>query len=581
VRQALEPLMSAFLLQLVDTGTKLKFVKYGAASVLTLTSDDLIMAASAEDYTAVVTDDMQESELPSEVLVQYRDSSRNYLADSQYGRRLVTTSRHKDTLQYQLVMTPTQASQLAHAKLYDRWVARKTRRFATWRMHARLECGDVITIPFGAGTINVLLRAIKDDGVRRVIEAEDNESAVYSQTIAGNAGAAQSTTVGAVSPMLSQLLDVPLVRDSDDDHGIYVAAGGVLAGWTGGRLYKSADSGLTFADTNLTFTTASVTGSTLGVLGNFTGGNMFDELSTVDVVVSNGTLASITEAQALSDLDMMLIGHEYVTPKNRVLIGTNTYRLTGFLRGRKGTEWAMGLHVSGERVVVMSTSAARNLAMAASEIGQARVFKGVSFGGLLATATQQSMTYRAERLKPRAPAYLWGGRDAAGNITGSLIRSARKATSWANLINVPLDETAEAYEIDVFAGTALGVTGITNAANAEFTVTGVLPAVGDPVYAHSIGGMIQANEKAFTVVALTAANKFTVDADSSNWTTYTSGGSILKRKPSGTIAVSTASFSYSSAQQVTDYGSNLAPVRVAGYQISARVGRGVAKTAII
>lgn len=580
-RDVLAPLVEAFLLHIVDDGVKLNFVKRGAAPVLTIPQDDLRMLDS-EEYSAVLSEDTEESELPMEVSVRYRDVSRNYLADSQYDRRLVTTSKNSITVDYQIGMLPTQARQLAAAMLYDKWMGRRIRRWALDRKYARLLPGDVVALPVQGVLRNVLVTSISDaNGIRKCV-GRDDESAIFSQVIAGGSGAAQSTTVGSIGPTALQFLDIPLLRDSDDEHGVYLAAAGVIAGWSGAKLFKSSDAGITYADTGTTFIVTSAIGVALSALGNFFGGNIFDELNFVDVSLGSGSMASITSDQAQADFSDILIGNEIVACRSRVLVSANTYRCSGLLRGRYGTDWAMGLHSIGERVVVLSESTIKSQVLASSELSVSRSYKAVSFGALLQLATPVAATYQGERLKPRAPVLFSAGRNAAGDIIGNFTRQARRATSWQNGLDVPLDEPSELYRIRVFSGTALVVTGVTKAINAELTVTGSpLPAAGDWIYLHSIGGMVQLNERTFQVVAVTAANKFTINDDSSNYSIFTSGGSVLKLKPSGAIDVTTPTFTYTGAQQTTDYGALQSSVRASVRMVSSRVGEGRERTAIL
>lgn len=580
-RGALQPLIDAFNLQVIDTGTRLEFVKRGSAPVLSIPAQDMMIDAGTSDYSAVQTEDTEESELPLEVAVRYRDTARNYLADSQYDRRLNVATQNRVTMDFQVGMTPTQARRLASVRLFDAWAGRKSRSWALSRKYARLVAGDVVTLPLDTGSRNVLITRIRDEGNRRVCGGRDDESAIFTQLSTGAAGAGQSTTVSVPSPTNLVLLDVPLLRDSDDDYGLYVAAAGALASWNGAALYKSVDGGATYADASVTLVTAAAMGTTSTALGDFAGGNVFDELSSVDVALGSGVMASISAAEALQDVSDVLIGNEIVACRTRTLVSTGNYRLSGFLRGRYGTGWAMNQHVIGERVVVLSTTALHNVALSAAEVGAQRFYKGVSFGSLLSLASPLSLTYTGERLKPRAPVALGGGRNAVGDIIGNWLRSARRTTTWQDAIDVPLDESAEQYRVRVFAGAALVVTGVTKAVNAEFTVTGTMPAEGEWVYVHSVGGMVQLNERSFQVLVLTAANKFTINEDSSGWAPFTSGGSVLKLVPSGAIDVNTPTFTYTGAQQTTDYGGLQSPVRVSVRQISARVGEGRERTAII
>ena len=240
----------------------------------------------------------------------------------------------------------------------------------------------------------------------------------------------------------------------------------------------------------------------------------------------------------------------------------------------------MGLHRSGEAVVVLDAQAIRNLALRATELGTTRQYKGLTTGSDLAFAAAQSLTLKALRLKPLSPVQLGGGRNASGDIVLAWVRRARHSAEWRDLIDVPLDETAESYEVDVFAGTAVSITAITQAADGQFTTSGAHGlSVGSSLYAHSIGGMTQLNERAYIVATVPSTTTFTVGENTTSYPAYTSGGSILKRKPSGVIAASTPTATYTSAQQTTDYGGNQSNVRWAVQQISARVGRGYPATA--
>ncbi|WP_270933398.1 hypothetical protein [Falsiroseomonas oryzae] len=58
---------------------------------------------------------------------------------------------------------------------------------------------------------------------------------------------------------------------------------------------------------------------------------------------------------------------------------------------------------------------------------------------------------RAER--PYAPAHVTGTRDASGNLTITCVRRTRMDGGWADYTReVPLNETAEAYEVEILEG---------------------------------------------------------------------------------------------------------------------------------
>ena len=87
---------------------------------------------------------------------------------------------------------------------------------------------------------------------------------------------------------------------------------------------------------------------------DFTGGNVFDEANSLTVrLVGDQTLESVTSFAIFNGANAALVGDELLQFRNAVEIEAGKYRLSGLLRGRLGTEWAIGGHVAGERFVLI------------------------------------------------------------------------------------------------------------------------------------------------------------------------------------------------------------------------------------
>lgn len=69
--------------------------------------------------------------------------------------------------------------------------------------------------------------------------------------------------------------------------------------------------------------------------------------------------------------------------------------------------------------------------------------------------------------------------------------------------------------------TGLKVTAITKAANAKIAATKHGYKVGDQVYFKDIEGMVEINDRFLTVVSVVDANNFTIDIDSTGFSTFT------------------------------------------------------------
>lgn len=224
--------------------------------------------------------------------------------------------------------------------------------------------------------------------------------------------------------------------------------------WTGATLFRSADAGASYAAFTSSTTPATI-GTTSSVLGNFGGGNVFDELNSVIVVLrAGGPLVSYTEAQVLNGAGLCVIGAagrwEVLQYKVATLIGLNTYRLTGMLRGRRGTEWAMSLHASGDAFVFADPTAWRRPNAGTSDIGLSRLYKPVTSRASLASATAESFTNSAAGLKPYPVVQIGGGRDVANNLTINWTRRTRLDGEWRSSVEVPLGEASEAYEVAIW-----------------------------------------------------------------------------------------------------------------------------------
>lgn len=226
--------------------------------------------------------------------------------------------------------------------------------------------------------------------------------------------------------------------------------------WNGATLFRSVDSGASY--TALTSTTnAAIIGTATTVLGDFKGGNVFDELSSVEVIVqSGGKLVSYTELQVLNGAGLCVLGAagrwEILQYKVATLTGPNTYRLTGLLRGRRGTESAMGLHRSGDRFTLADPNAWRRPNPGAAEIGLSRMYKGVTARASVGSTTGQSFTNTAAGLKPYPVVHIGGGRDAQGNVTINWTRRTRVDGSWRDGVDVPLSEASEQYDVEILSG---------------------------------------------------------------------------------------------------------------------------------
>lgn len=494
-RSAIEQLMMAYQLDAVESGGKVKYVRRGAATTTVIDADRLAIYEDGQEVPAAVQlSRADEVELPRSLTVKYMNFGADHQIGAQSAIRQTVRSVNDVTWDLPVVMNDAHAKSVTDAGMYSAWAARTKAKFSTTLKYADKEPTDLVTVE------NNLIRISKRTLKGNMLEFEGalDSGMVFAGGAASGLAQSVAQTIPYRSSTAIEFMDIPALRDVDNDAGFYVAASGYPnTVWDGCVIFKSSDGGGSWAEV-ATLTTASTIGAATTALGTFSQ-NVFDEFNTVTVHLRNGTLSSISELAVLNGGNAALLGSEIIQFRTATLNGDGTYTLSGLLRARKGTS-ASG-HAIGDRFVFLNTTSVRRIDMSTAEIGLERLYKAVSIGDSLSSARSVAFTNTAVGLECLSPVLLGGGRNAAGDLTITAVRRTRIGGEWRDYADAPLSEASESYEVEIW--------------NSTFTT--------------------------------------------------------LKRT---LPAVSSPSASYTSAQQVTDWGSNQATVYVRFYQLSATVGRG-------
>lgn len=226
-RAAIEALQPIYGFDAVENDSKIQFVMRGGAVAAVITEED----RAARDFGADLPDSLsitraQDMELPVEVELEYPDVDADHLVGAQYSRRLTKDTRQKVNMQTAVVMGATKAKAVTEVNLYEAWL-QTTFKWTTTRKFSHLLPTDVVELQTKAATYRARI-TMKREQPNGVIEWEGKQEAVevYTQT---GAGAAPTNYVRQTiySPELTdlELLDIPMLRDSDNDAGFYVAMG--------------------------------------------------------------------------------------------------------------------------------------------------------------------------------------------------------------------------------------------------------------------------------------------------------------------------------------------------------------------
>jgi len=458
LRSALEPLQIAYPFDVVQRGYRIAFIPRGGASVATISAADLGAHGDGEESPVRITISREmDSQLPRRIAIQYLDSQRDHERGEQYAERGNTPATNIVALEIPVVLDSTEAAGIAEVLLYLAWLERYELQFnlpaAAWN---GLEPADVVALPTDEGTASVRLVSIDytSDG-RLECKARYNLPAIYTPTATGAPPASLPVhTIVPVGGVVYHLLDIPQVHDVQASPGFLVGMCGALDGWQGGALMQSADAGTTWADVQ----DFDPPGATIGTAGSTIGSvdhRMIDKASVLTVTLASGDLYDVTEAVMLGGANHFAYGAdgrwEIIAAQKCTLQSGKTYVLRDLLRGRFGSEWAMGLHQVGDAIVLLDTDDLAMVSMSASTIGLSRLYRGITYGRDLSTDSNRSFTYQAVNLKPLAPILLNGHRDASGNWSLSWVRRARGLVEWRDYVDTPLSEATEQYQIEIFS----------------------------------------------------------------------------------------------------------------------------------
>lgn len=455
-RDAMLPLQSAHFFDMPESGGVLKAVKRGHDEAVTIPEDDLAAHVADEGELPALQEieRFHEEELPATLNLVYVNARTDYQNSTQIERRMVTSSQLETTITLAMNLTDQRAKQIAQATIASAWMERMQFKWATSSKYAHLEPSDVIIAR------GYRLRITqKTDGANDVIQFEGvrDFKALWIQGGVPQIGTGITPVTGRTPQGTDyELLDVPLLADDDDQFGFRLAmAGRIDDTWRGGVLYRSSDGGASYSSVAADGTSDPM-GLASTVLGDFFGGNQFDELNTVDVALTAGSaeLEAANQAAVLNGSNIALLGNEVFQFKNADLIGDGAYRLSGLLRGRRGTEFATAGHTAGERFVLLDQTTVVPAPL--SDLNQPRKYKGVTSGGVLASATARDFTNMGAALRPYAPVHVGGGIDASGNATLFWTRRTRIGGVWIDFVDVQLGEDSEKYVVEIWdAGYAI------------------------------------------------------------------------------------------------------------------------------
>lgn len=502
IRSAIEPLQAAFPFDVRQHGYQIQFLPRGQSSIVTIPWEDLGATDGDQSLDIIQQSREMDSQLPARTTIKYLDASREYAIAEQYSERLNTEAINRVDRQLPLVLTANEAAGVSEVLNFLPWLERTDAAFTLPPTYRYLESGDIVTVETQDATYELRISEINEmpSGLLQV-KAKPNRAALYSSSATGSEGVPPTGNIALGGPSIFLPLDIPVVDETIQNAvGFIGVMTGITTGWPGALAVRSNDGGQTWTDIQA-FQGKATIGLARESLASSTS-TMIDQ-SALTVDLFSGTLESITKDQMLSGINYAAYGKdgrwEIIRFQNAVLQVDGSYLVSHFMRGERGTEWATGLHASFDYFVLLDDPDNMFIGSPVEAIALERLYRGVTSGASIDTASDVPFTYQGVNLECLSPVYARGTRDGSSNFTGTFTRRSRLSSSWWTTgTEAPVGEATQEYEIDVMNGSAV-----------ERTITAVTP-----------------------------------------------------------------TFSYSAADQTTDFGSPQASITFRIYQLSGTVGRG-------
>lgn len=434
---ALQPLMAAHDLELIESGGRLVFRHRTVTPVASLDPGTLI----ARSRRRGARDDA-----PDIVRVRYIDAGRDYRFGMVMARRL--RGDRPTVFEVPLALDESQAEAIAQRALIDLEAALESFEADLPPSLLALEVGDVVTVEGEPG----LYKFMERHHTRGLFVRIDDRA---SGSVAG------ADQIGSVdiepdpAPEFEVFSAPPLIGHEDDDRPL---AAVFAAPWRSqARLYAGADQ----ASLSQVATVAEP-----AIMGELTSSlypgpvGRWDRGNVLRVLLFGGVLASVPPSAVYEGENAFFVlrpdgGIELMQACECHLVGENAWELRTLLRGQQGTQTDVIAPIGSRLVRVDGTLARVDLAVSARHAPM--IFdapaRGEPPGGAPDLLRARSVGDLWAR--PFSPAHLRARRQSGGDVALQWIRRARLGGDAWLTGEPPLGEDAERYRVEILDGASV------------------------------------------------------------------------------------------------------------------------------
>ncbi len=382
--------------------------------------------------------------------VRYYDVARDYQPGLQRG---IGRSEQGDLQMIELPAALSAATAQVFASSASRRAARPadTISYRMTEIDPAIGPGTIVRLPVAGGLWRIVHWEWQQDGVMLSLAAchESVAGNPVSTPAAVDPGRFNPATDLARTPTVLEVFALPWEGNgASASPAIFAAASGASAGWTGAALLADlGGDGGALTSLGSTGRTRARIGYTLSALP-LASPLLIDRRSTLEVALvgTDHTLADASLAQLLQGANRARIGNEIVQFATATPLGGGIWRLGNLLRGRGGTEWAIGTHATNDAFVLIEDALVR---LDPALIGDAATTKVVAVGLGDIAAVSASIADPKATQRPLAPVHGSARLQSDGSIALLWVRRSRGAWLWADGVDAPLNEETERWDITV------------------------------------------------------------------------------------------------------------------------------------
>ena len=455
VRAAMDQLMTAYRFFFLESEGKLVARTLALSDpVGVIPESDLDATQQAESQTTGLEILRERTRaFPTAITLSYPDPLRDYQPNAQQAQY----NDDKDfgvarALSTAVALGDAQAKALVQESLDRVWLERNAYNFTLPRKWAMLEAGDRIAVESRGATYHLTIGELNygRPGILQIRARGDSAMVMFVPGALPGEGFHPDYTLPYLHQTIVTFLNLPALTSEDQAPRLHVTYGydaPADTGWPGATLHKSSDAGESYQLVHI--------GSTRVMAGTVATPLpdapwwLTDTTSVITVVLEHGALHSVTPAQFQAGAIPAMLGNEMIQFREAELIAEQTYELRHFWRGRRGTGWATGTHVAGERLTILD-SAAYELAQPLNERYVPRLWKGVTRGLGIDRATEQSYAMLSENLRPWRAASLLREQSGSDWVI-SWRGTARFSGSWIDGSQATPDPDFLAYRIVIYS----------------------------------------------------------------------------------------------------------------------------------